>query len=259
MSRVKERAVDSTKGNSTLDPIDYKGDVMVQVWLDSRMLATLSNWLEGLGDYPRFMSEVVRWPLEVLVEHLISEGKLSMVDETSVARRMLQGRYRINLNKSDRGRRNVEHNQALSDRRGRLSSKIRAGNVGHRDIPLREEGRRANVSPEEMEKMVSRVEESIVSDRDIERGKEENEKDRIEELNNAKNSSLLANEDGGVTLKEGMSDEELSEYNKKRDEERIKLERKPINVKDFDLVEEGEYTNFGNNMKGEQPNDRVNS
>ncbi len=37
---------------------------------------------------------------------------------------------------------------------------------------------------------------------------------------------------------EELSDEELSEYNRKRDEERVKVENKPIKVKDFELVKE---------------------
>lgn len=75
-------------------------------------------------------------------------------------------------------------------------------------------------------------------DRMQERIAEENEKDRVEELNNAKDSNIVVNESKGVTLKEGMSDEELSEYNRKKDEERVKVENKPIKAEDFELVEE---------------------
>lgn len=59
-----------------------------------------------------------------------------------------------------------------------------------------------------------------------------------EELNNAKNSNIVINKSKEVTLKENMSDDELSEYNRKRDEERIKLENNPIKVEDFKLVNE---------------------
>lgn len=234
---LKEKEVDSTRGKSGLDPVNYKGDVLVQVWIDSRVLATLSSWLENLNEYPRFMSEVVRRPLEVLVEHLINKGEVAMIDDTATARRMLQGRYRINLNKGDRGGKNVLHNHILSDRRGELSSRLERGrSTNHVDVAMG--GRKANVSPEVMEEMVNRVERSIVSDEDIERGREESKKEKLKELENAMSSNLAVGGGEEVTLKEGMSDEELMKYNEKRDEERVKLERKPIDVKDFNIIKE---------------------
>jgi hypothetical protein len=80
---------DSTKGGSIIQPLRYKGDVLVQVWIDSRILATLANWLEKNGDYPRFMSEVVRIPLEVIVETVTNNGSVNMIENTVEARNML--------------------------------------------------------------------------------------------------------------------------------------------------------------------------
>lgn len=223
---VNENKVNSTKGRSGLDPINYKGDVLTQVWLDSRVLATLSTWLEKYDHCPKFMSDVVRKPLEILIDHLVHEGEVKMIDDTATARRMLQGRYNVNLNRGDKGRKNSLHNHVLSDRRGSLSARMeRKGMINQVNVPMER-------------KMVSRVEESIVSDRDIERGREEKEKERVEELNNAINSGMVAIEPVEITLKEGMSDEELSEYNRKRDEDRVKVENKPIKVEDFELVKE---------------------
>ena len=68
--RTEPYKEDSTKGNSLINPLNYKGDVLVQVWVDSRVLATLCGWLDDKGTYTRYMSQVVRRPLEVLVDLL---------------------------------------------------------------------------------------------------------------------------------------------------------------------------------------------
>lgn len=110
-------AEDSTRGDSLVQPITYKGDTLTQVWIDARMLATLSNWLDVRKIYPKFMSEVVRIPLEMLVEHLIKCKEVEMVEDTGEARRTLASRYRVNLNRGGRGVKNVLHNRVLSDQR----------------------------------------------------------------------------------------------------------------------------------------------
>lgn len=112
---------DSTRGKSVLNPVNYKGDALIQVWMDSRILATLLMWLDRQEQYPRFMSEVVRIPLQTLVEYLVEGGDVKMVEETGKARRMLESRFRIDLNKGKRGKKNVLHNQILSDSRRRIA------------------------------------------------------------------------------------------------------------------------------------------
>ena len=93
----------------------------------------------------------------------------------------------------------------------------------------------------------------------IKKGKEEareRERYREEELSNALNSDLAVSnkaqrvnqtqseadidqiDQEGVTLKEGMSDEELDEHNRKRDEERIRLENQEVRASDFNVVRE---------------------
>ena len=106
---------DSTRGSAKIDPLNYKDDVLVQVWIDSRVLATLSQYLDLQGEYPRYMSEVVRRPLQALCEALVNQGDVELIDDTAIARDMLSRKYRVNLNKGGRGGRNVIHNQILSE------------------------------------------------------------------------------------------------------------------------------------------------
>ena len=49
--KEREYKEDSTRGSSLINPLNYKGDVLVQVWVDSRVLATLCRWLDGLVYY----------------------------------------------------------------------------------------------------------------------------------------------------------------------------------------------------------------
>jgi len=110
--KVKE---DSTIGNSVVAyPKTFKGDVLVQVWVNSRILATLSEWLDRNGNDTRYMSEVVKKPLKILMDYLIEIGEVSMVEDTGEARAMLKRKYRVRLNSGNRGRKNEQHNMLLS-------------------------------------------------------------------------------------------------------------------------------------------------
>ena len=73
---------DSTKGAALMKPKTYKGDVIVQVWMNSRVLATLSAWLDSEGNYTRFMSEVVRESLTILCDHLVANNKGKFENKT---------------------------------------------------------------------------------------------------------------------------------------------------------------------------------
>lgn len=115
---------DCTKGSSMINPLNYKGDVLVQVWVDSRVLATLCRWLDKNGLYSKFMSQVVRRPLEVVAETLVNNGEVEMVDDTVEARRLLEKRFNVDLNRGGRGTKNVSHNIVLSERRGELSERL---------------------------------------------------------------------------------------------------------------------------------------
>lgn len=115
----KQRKVsDSTKGRSYLhNPQTPKKDIYVQLWVESRMLATLSRWLddkEMIGT--RYMSEAVRIPLEMLVEHLVKSGQVELVESFREARDILRMKYHVKLNDGDRGLKNVLHNDILEER-----------------------------------------------------------------------------------------------------------------------------------------------
>lgn len=125
--RTEPYKEDSTKGSSLINPLNYKGDVLVQVWMDSRVLATLASWLEKNGIYARFMSQVVRRPLEVLTGHLVDSDQVEMIDDTNEARRLLEQRFQVNLNKGGHGGKNVLHNQILTDKRTELAEKLKDG------------------------------------------------------------------------------------------------------------------------------------
>jgi len=120
-------AEDSTKGGSLINPLNYKGDVLVQVWVDSRVLATLCGWLEKQGTYPIHLSQVARKPLEVLAEVLVNGGDAELIDDTVEARDMLQKRFKIDLSRGGRGTKNVQHNITLSIRREELAESVQRG------------------------------------------------------------------------------------------------------------------------------------
>jgi hypothetical protein len=128
MSKDKIYAVDSTKGSSMINPLNYKGDVLVQVWVDSRVLATIVRWMDSKGNYPRFMSQGVRRPLEVLTGFLVDNEEVEMVEDTDEARNILTRRFNIDLNRGGRGTKNITHNLALSDRRNDLGERLQANN-----------------------------------------------------------------------------------------------------------------------------------
>jgi hypothetical protein len=99
--------------------------VLTQVWIDSRILATLSNWLESKGKHPRYLSEVVRQPLSTLVEFLVESGEIEMADNTMDSREMLQRKYHVKLNAGNRGYKNMQHNALLSSmKQGRMPVNI---------------------------------------------------------------------------------------------------------------------------------------
>lgn len=129
---------DSTRGGSVINPLNYKGDVLVQVWLDSRVLATLSRWLEEHGTYTIHMSQVVRRPLEVLVDLLVNSGDATLIDNSVEARTLLSRRYGVDLNRGGRGTKNVMHNIELSIRREDLGEAVeRDRRVNDVSRPLR--------------------------------------------------------------------------------------------------------------------------
>ena len=115
--KMGEYKEDSTKGKAMIRPKRYKGDSLVQVWIDRRWLASLSVWLESNGVRTRYMSDVLRESLRELYQHLVKTGEVSELD-TATAGELLERMYRIELNPSGRGERNLLHNKLLSTYKG---------------------------------------------------------------------------------------------------------------------------------------------
>lgn len=251
--------VDSTKGGSLINPISYKGDVMVQVWMDSRVLATLCKWLEKEGEYPRFLSHVVRLPLEMLADHFVEKGEVEMVDDTLEARILLEGRFHVSLNKGKKGMKNLMHNVTLSSRRGTdLGSRV-GGSIDYTrhdaDEPvemLSQEEARAKYYREQA-KEKQRIKDAVEAEKKkaIDSGlvvkddgtpvvSDSGEKSREEELTELVETYHKIEAGETVTVKEGMTDEEFEDKCmeiKERDEERMELE-KNTEISEDNIVKE---------------------
>ena len=225
MGEYKE---DSTKGRAITEPINYKGDVMVQVWLDSRLLATLSNMLDNNGYFTRYMSEVVRETLELYMESAINSGLVKMVEDTGNARELLSRKYRIKLNKVDRGKRNILHNMILSERRikdGMEKLRRKGNDIDNEATGLIEKSRLDSV----VKRALDTYNEEFGAKKDV----EENEK-RINELMDVGEDGIMrmkmAEEPRKLTTDElYMREEEIAkkdrEYRKELDNmENVKLE-----------------------------------
>ena len=117
MSRRKEYKEDSTKGKAMLNPKTYKGDVLVQAWIDSRQLAMLSVWLDNNDRRTRYMSDIVKFTIEEVVRQLVDAEEVEKIELSSQGRLMLECKYRTQLNPGGRGKTNVLHNLVLDERR----------------------------------------------------------------------------------------------------------------------------------------------
>jgi hypothetical protein len=104
-----------TRGSGMKEPDSYKKDVLVQVWMDARILATLLNWMEKGENRPKFMSDVVREPIEMLVGRLVDCGEIRMIEDAVYARDLIEKRFKVNLNRGGRGKKNALNNMLFSD------------------------------------------------------------------------------------------------------------------------------------------------
>jgi len=116
---MEQHKVDSTRGKAFSNPETYKRDVPMQVWLQSRHLATLMKWIETQdhGYLVRFRSDILKIVVEQLVLHLVESGAVEMVDTAQSAHGILEGRFGIPCNPQDKGKRNRIHNFELDSRR----------------------------------------------------------------------------------------------------------------------------------------------
>jgi len=133
--RQRVRVENETRGNAMIMPVSYKKDVPVQVWMESRYLATLSVWLDA-NERTKYLSEVVQEGIRVLVDHLVRSGEVDMVDDSVAARDMLRWKYRIKLEDTkygSRGKNNTLHNAVLTEQRREIAGSVVRGE-GSRDM-----------------------------------------------------------------------------------------------------------------------------
>lgn len=150
---------DSTRGkNPRIDPKSYKPDVLVQVWVEARKLVMLNQWLDKNGFSTRFMSEIVRNTIDVVVDQLLLTGEVEKIEFNQIARDILQHRYnRDNLNPRGRGDRNVVHNLHLDNiRRESLSSSSDQEFVSGINKPVQAS---KGISDDEWERVQKRIQE----------------------------------------------------------------------------------------------------
>src|SRR2546428_371120 len=102
---------DETRGRGMREPVRFKKDGLIQGNMDKRTLATLLLWLDKQGRPARSMIEVVRLPLEHMVEVLVETGQIEMVEHTADAENILESRFETNLNRGGRGLKNALHNK----------------------------------------------------------------------------------------------------------------------------------------------------
>lgn len=230
--------MDNTRGSTRMNPRVYKGDVMTQTWIDSRVLATLSVWLDTEGIMTRFLSEVMRETLEMVVANLVKDDKIEMVEDTDRAREILQRRYRINLNAKNKagkeiGGKNIAHNQALSCRR------VESGKVGGYN-PTLESAEEIPVQSKDDEQPKNNRAIDNVDEGEIMKTMEKREDEAIRKRAKEEKEKILANADideNGVVTPKGVPRGPIyeDEFNAFKEEER-KKEKKERNEKEVDRI-----------------------
>jgi hypothetical protein len=128
---MREYKEDSTRGKARPLPVNYKGDVLAQAWIDARQLAVLSVWLDNNGYVTRHLSDVVRITIEEVASKLIDSGTVRKIEFTKEARALLMSKYRATLNPSNRGKRNLLHNLHLDELRQSNAYRDERSKVGH--------------------------------------------------------------------------------------------------------------------------------
>ena len=230
---MKSYKEDSTKGMSLVDPKKYKGDVLVQVWMDSRMLATLSNWLDKEGNYTRFLSEVVKDSLGDLCNHLVESGVVSMIDDTVAARRLLEMKYRVNLNPQGRGEKNKLHNIMLSDRRKSLTGKI-GSRVGRSMDHIPMEGQDRGYTMDDLDEAIAKSEMKARED-NVEEAKVKME-EGVQAMRESGQIVDLPEDDPKDSVARKLTEEELDQKAielEEKDRKYLKELNKPVDVEEL--------------------------
>jgi len=220
--------VDATRGRRTIiNPVSYKPDTLVQVWLDARKIVMLDNWLNKNSIYTRYMSEIVREILDVVVDQLLEAGEVEKVEFSVEATDWLKAKFnKASLNPGNRGKRNIMHNLTLDERRkSKMGSSDRVGTMGEF-----EDVRKSKRSPEatkaiydcwdqsqeenrkaERERIKKEIEERLTFDssgiakvRKEGLGKPYTKEDRLREIAASREALKLSMESRGISLDSGV-------------------------------------------------------
>ncbi len=228
-------------------PRTYKGDSLVQAWVDRRKLAMLSRWLDEGGMVTKHLSDVLKFTIDQVVEHLVSSGAVEKIEFTSEATEMLSRKYNADLNPGERGKRNLLHNMQLDEMRKETISSDNWSGSGA-DVIQRQNDIEAQTAEgvriyKELEKQDLRrdleeqkriarqatncveIGEEVVSDTSKE---EEKEVEEIPVTSNDKEEVIHTISDPDSCIPRKKTEAELdddAERIRKKDEERLRLER----------------------------------
>ena len=174
-----QKVEDSTKGRADVNPRTYKGDVYAQAWVDSRKLATLSIWLDDNGWRTRFLSEVIKFTLDIVLENLIESKTVEMIEFTEDARVILEAKYNAKLNPGERGKNNRTHNLTLDGRRksGQVGGYNPESRVSYNPVPPKDDKQPTLNNSTEMSE-----ENSDMWNRAIKKAEEETKKKALEDF-----------------------------------------------------------------------------
>jgi hypothetical protein len=101
------------RGRSPLRPTKSERDAIVQVWLNRCDLATIGLYMESKGMRIIYMADILRFCVET-TRSLVLKSGCKYVDSTAMANEYLVDRTGINLNRGNRGMKNLVTN-LLSD------------------------------------------------------------------------------------------------------------------------------------------------
>jgi hypothetical protein len=211
---------DTTMGKSKVIPKKYKGDMMLQAWVDSRKVAAVSAWLDQDGPNTRHMSDVLKLMLDAVVKSIKYEGfEMKSFDES---RAMLESKYKVDLNPQGRGLKNLRHNMVLESLKEEEYSPVY--NTGNTQKTYWEPG----MAMTDEEGYLKAEEEFRKQEEERHKAFVESEKKRAIEA--ARASGILyepekeantenAEDDEATIVREGMSVEEANARQAKKDRE----------------------------------------
>lgn len=222
-----------------------EASIPVQSRVNITDLANLTSYWEGEGYRVRTMSQLLSWSMSLLVDILekneLMKNKIETAAEANKYLELMRlyqpsmkakGFKRVAAAVRFEGMRAEGMNPAIDDPYSFSAVHNKHSMDSAPIVKLSQEEVRAQWRREQTEK---KQHTNTIDDNEWDsiqkRLKEEKEKDRLKELEIAKNSNYCIRP--GEELKEGMSDEELAEYNRKRDAEIIARENAPMSEEDM--------------------------